>query len=477
MNVDVERIRVTCRANGVDAPRALAARARMAAAARSLPAALDRALGEGLDVGDRIVLDRITAALDFDPLEHDAETVAALWADRIQAALRAALAARPSSLDAAAVPRPAPAAVDAPLDATGARAPAPPARDEIAALVRQLLRAGPAALALTARRLAGDTDTLGRLRRLLSPDERFSLARALTETAGDGPTRPSDRSAASDGRELEPRRAPARRDGPLPASAAGGEAAEWSEQWASAAQSAPDAPAPPDRAAAEQLSATIHRAAQRSAPPAGEPGPAITRAGGLALLYPWLGEHLTSAAEGTDLELVDARRLALAALVDPDDPLAQHDPLVRLLAGAPADARTAHLDQLGDVGDVAAPTDARTAQRDGVSDVTAPSDARTAQRDGIAAADRLLRGFAQLLAGLESATPDWLRAQLMRRPGELSWPAGAGAGPGRLGDGADAVHLKLAASPFDPLLARLPYPLGPFRLPWTPPLQLTIEAR
>jgi hypothetical protein len=165
--------------------------------------------------------------------------------------------------------------------------------------------------------------------------------------------------------------------------------------------------------------------------PAVDPA-ALTRAAGLALLYPWLGDHCRLAEElHPGLDALDVRDAALAALVDPDDPTLADDPLVALLAGRP-DPR---------------PDRARTRIR------------LPAERDVADSAIRVLASFAALLPGFERSTTAFVRQSWIARLGMLD--------PDR-----NAIVLTAAIHPLDVLLPRLPYPVGLIKLPWSPPLSV-----
>jgi hypothetical protein len=154
---------------------------------------------------------------------------------------------------------------------------------------------------------------------------------------------------------------------------------------------------------------------------------------GIVLLYPWLGRFLSDATEAQpDLDPVPVRRLALARLV-PDVAAADSDPLVRFLAGG---------DPNRDESPLAPPTDTR-----GVDEQAAS----------------VLRSFAEALPGFESSSAEFIRRQFIVRRGTLATDP-------------DPAQLVVAALPLDPVLVRLPYPIGLVRLAWTASLSVRIES-
>jgi len=153
----------------------------------------------------------------------------------------------------------------------------------------------------------------------------------------------------------------------------------------------------------------------------------VTRAAGLALLYPWLADvcrEATSLHPGRDEATV--RALALAALVDPDDRSLGADPLITVLSGArePLDRRAPRL-----------------ADADAV----------------LESCDRALLSFASLLPGFASSSPDYVREQWIARAGVLDTTP-------------SPMLLTAATHPLDVVLTRLPYPVALFALPWTAPI-------
>jgi hypothetical protein len=173
-----------------------------------------------------------------------------------------------------------------------------------------------------------------------------------------------------------------------------------------------------------------------------------TRVGGLVLLYPWLAQLCTEM--GTlhpGLDPAAVRRLTLARLADPtstpgtagttataDVADAADDPLVLLLAGCPEDA----------------PPRGQMRALDHAVQVAE-------------ATDRVLTSFASLLPGFEGSSLDYIRDAWVARPGVLD-------------TGRDPVQLLAATSPLDVVLPLLPYPVGLFRLPWTPPITVRFRS-
>jgi hypothetical protein len=156
----------------------------------------------------------------------------------------------------------------------------------------------------------------------------------------------------------------------------------------------------------------------------------LTRAAGLVLLYPWLADHCRRAeALHPELDPVDVREAALAVVVDPDDATLADDPLVRLLAGRPVEA-------------AAGPR------------VRMPL---SSAREVAESATGVLSGFAALLPGFERSSDRFVRDSWVARRGLLDIER-------------DPVMLTAATHPLDVVLARLPYPVGLLKLPWSPPV-------
>ncbi|MGZ4353826.1 MAG: hypothetical protein ACXVZ4_09780, partial [Gaiellaceae bacterium] len=79
------------------------------------------------------------------------------------------------------------------------------------------------------------------------------------------------------------------------------------------------------------------------------------------------------------------------------------------------------------------------------------------------ARDRALASFAATLPGFAGSSAVYLRRWFLRREALVE----------PLADG--TIRVVLEPGPLDPALDLLPYPLGAFRLPWTPPL--AVERR
>jgi hypothetical protein len=159
----------------------------------------------------------------------------------------------------------------------------------------------------------------------------------------------------------------------------------------------------------------------------------LTRAAGLALLYPWLADHCRGAVEAVPLEpAVAVRAVALAALVDADDPALLDDPLVRHLAGV----------------------------REGDPAVPPPRYDTSEVRD---AADGVLRSFAALLPGFAGSSAAFVRREWIERPGLLE-------------SDRDPALLLASGRPLDVVLGALPYPLGLFALPWCGPVTVRFRS-
>lgn len=164
-----------------------------------------------------------------------------------------------------------------------------------------------------------------------------------------------------------------------------------------------------------------------------------TGAGGLVLLYPWLEKLLGSELPPTPVPSGETtgRLWALATLADEEMDGLVLDPLVRLLAGDDP-----HVER------------------------SWPREPSPEERRVLAELAReTLARFATALPGFERSTPGFLRSGFVRR--------GAIVEPGESG----AVRVILEPLPLDPVLIRLPYPLGPFRLPWTPRIDVNLRGK
>jgi Contractile injection system tape measure protein len=403
--VVIERLRIACRSTANDGGEALRVRLRLESIARRhLPRALERSVPWAA-VG---AVSAVQVVLDVDPRDYDDVTLALLWADRIRQRLLAG--SGPS------VSRDTAASGWAPVVGVDAQRP-----------LSELLRGDdPETVAL--RALAGDEGALASLLAACSrPGDRAAVLDALHRTLRPFVVGLLEEREAAAGRGGGPRAQTDPRSARSPESAAvldRSEAHEPDRQTPSppALRGWRDAVAAADRALSPELARTLASAKH------------VTSVGGLVLLWPWLGTFLEQAtADHADLDEVGVRRLAIARLV-PDLEGADRDDLVRFLAGADLQEPAATLDRLrlgAEVDD---------------------------------AADGVLRAFAAVLPGFERSSLDYLRRELVRRPGLLELDAD----PGRL---------VLPPMPLDPVLALLPYPLGIVRLPWTPALAISLGGR
>ena len=376
-------------------------------AATTLPAALDRALA---DVGD-VRLEHLAVALELSVDDYDDETLAVLWAEAVRTQLladrggRRDVVAPADDADASRGPRSRPSPVDV---VAGARLWTATAGERPAALPSAVLALADPQVAASARPRLDDADwraLVGTIERALAPQARSGPAASPDTTPSwplSGLPQPPDAPAPDDASTGDPpapeAAAPATASRPVPE-------AEVLARLAAVAQVAPEGGAPVVLAD-------------------------LTRAAGLVLLYPWLADHCRRAeALHPRLDPVDVRELALAAVVDPDDPTLADDPLVRLLAGR--------------------------ARGDGVE-----PRARmllNGAREIAESADGVLAGFVGLLAGFERSSEPFVRASWIVRAGLLDADR-------------DPVLLTAATHPLDVLLPRLPYPVGLLKLPWSPPV-------
>ncbi|KQY42949.1 contractile injection system tape measure protein [Cellulomonas sp. Root137] len=383
-------------------------------AARTLPGALDRALADLADVE----LDRLTVLLP-DPGDHDDATLAILWADGIrQAALAAGARLRARAADDG---DPAGEGTD-PLPAADGTPPVRAAPDlaALADAVSAWLAAGsgtpmPPGLvgALT------EPDVAAAVLRLVGPERARTLVAALERAAGrlrfglPGTGPGAAPTVAPPGRPV-----PARAGEPAPATERGDDIPDDTVTTTAAHTVAAAA------RALHALSGPV--ATDADVVPTG-----VTRCAGLVLTYPWLVDLCRLASDlHPGAEPSHARRVALAALADPDDPDLVDDPLVRFLAGAPQDAAPAAvLVPLGRADEVRA------------------------------AADDVLHRFVALLPGFEGSSDGFVRASWLLRAGLLDVDH-------------DPAVLVARTAPLDVVLPLLPYPLGVLRLPWTPVLSV-----
>jgi hypothetical protein len=433
MRTDVGRLRIVCRGLGTDNARALAIRRRLEAVARGeLPAALERT---GL-APDDTDLDRVTVRLELDPDDYDDVTLATLWATWIRDAVEAAVGS------AGAAPGNTTAQVEA-ADVHLANDPSADS-DDLATTVRALVRAG----------LAGRGEGLVRLAQLVVGDPE-KVVRFVLEAAG-----PGRLAQLADGMRTWARVATGARSIP----GAGTSAHPPAVRSAIADDGRPivdAAQADPARvlraAATDLLAAAGVASAGRDTTPRTQAGdrrpvdtshggiaprrrPIDTRVSGLGLLWPWLRAYLDHGAAGLEgRAAIRARRIALAALAaaTPDEASAWDlDPLVRLLAGD----------------DVAGPT---------------PEPAAFDRALGVALRDRadgVLASFAQLLPGFAGSSAAFISREIVLGSGDVELRP-------------DLVRLRIGRRALDPVIDRLPYPLGLIRLPWTPPIELRRGAR
>ncbi|KRB37861.1 contractile injection system tape measure protein [Microbacterium sp. Root180] len=381
-------------------------------AARTLPVALDRALG---DVDDAEI-DAIVVSIDEDVLALDDEAIAAVWADAIRAALIAeGVPTRRRASDAALPGR--------------TTAPTGPRSERDAEAVRRRV------LAWAESSWPRGPVPVGALR----------LAARASSGAGGGVADPGDVELGARIREAledELRRRPRRGDAPAPRRTGDTSAPRVPvpEVRPATGTPRPDAPPPhPDpveaAAAAEaERSRALAFLADALADLVRDGGAdesvdldQVTRAAGLALLYPWLADHCRGAVDAFPFEPpASVRAAALAALVDPDDPDLVDDVLVRHLAGV----------------------------REGDPAVSAPRYDTATMRD---AADGVVRSFASLLPGFGTSSAAFIRREWLERPGLLD-------------TGRDPALLLAHARPLDVVLDALPYPFGLFALPWCRPV-------
>ena len=386
-------------------------------AARRLPDALGRALS---DLGD-VEVPHLVVALDASVAEHDDETLAVLWADAVRTELLAVGAsARRASRGAATA-----------AGSSPGRDVAPASAEEVAGVAR--------------RWLAGDRSVVpGPLLRLAEP----GLARRVAARLG--PEAWADLVAAfvALGRRPGAPTGPgtARRGAASPGS---GPAAGYAASGAPAAPGNPPARTDPPEAPAELRAladlasngvprwpgVTPERATD-SAPTDLDPT-TLTRAAGLVLVYPWLGDHAEAAAEQhPELDPVEVREAALALVADPAEPGLVHDPLVRLLAGRE--------DPLAGSG--GRPGDAPRAPLPREDEVRASAEA-------------LLASFAALLPGFADSSADFVRQAWVQRLGLLE-------------PDTHPARLTAATHPLDVVLSALPYPRELVRLRWSPLLSV-----
>jgi hypothetical protein len=395
------------------------ARRLAAVAARALPAALERAMA---GVGD-VRLDRVEVSLDLDPADYDDETLAILWADAIRARVLATTPSprpptrlAPSVTAAAPVRTPAPAEVLAEVRDWLAAAGRPPLRRP-SILPAAVVALGDPVVARAVRAVAGPgewarllaaLDNALRTTETVAPegeDPPLTVESEVTEPAAPAPVAPSGPVAGAAGAWV-----PAR-----------GERVAVLDMLAALAELTAAHAGPADPAT---VAATV-------TPAVGVDLATVTRSAGLVLLYPWLADHCRQAqALHPDLDGLDVREAALAAIVDPADPTLADDPLVGLLAG--------RLD---------APVERRVRVELDRQDEVAASGAR------------VLASFAVLLPGFGNSTGMFVRDSWIRRLGVVHRDR-------------DPALLVAATHPLDVVLPLLPYPFGLVKLPWSPPLSV-----
>lgn len=482
MNGRIDLLHVRCA--GGDGEAADLVRRRLAETARNhLPEALGRALA---DDRRRIFAERVRVELDFDPAEYDDVTVAALWAGRIERALREEQdgpgppAGSVQGLRVFASEREFLAGALREAAETGRLAwvygelPCGAGERSAGEILRSLR--SPAQVAAAAQALARDEALSRTVFHALEAGDRIDLveafvgerawpqARALFPPA---PVRGDAAAGREPAGERAARSAPGGSAGSAELACGAGEDGVARRgpsfgAWEAAVRAAAAARTPPFRFArtgsppgaksparpeatrdsarpgpAGGPSGAVHetaRAGERGsgprlvAPSAAEGAPRgrlrglepgeerWSLVGGLVLLQPWLESYLDPEAVPDDA----ARVAALVELAGPTSPELALDPLVRVLAGAPLD--------------------------DELADAELPLELDAAA---------VLERFAAALPGFGASSPRFLRVHFVAR-GALVAPVGD-----RL------VRVVLEPLPLDPLLELLPYPLAPFRLPWT----------
>lgn len=389
-------------------------------AARALPVALDRALADLADgeVGDILV------TLDPGVLGLDDDAIAVVWADAIRAALiaegmsagrrgddvdrprRSVSAGRERSRRASEASR---RRARSWAESASPRGPVP------AGALRWAAQASPPGWR---EGIDDPRDEEGgrRVRAALREELRFRRVRPTDAPGRDGPVAEAFAPAPATGRRPATSGIPGSERAPLPPEPA-------------------DAAATGDAghdAIAELAEALAGLVADRRGD---EPVDLarLTRAAGLALLYPWLADHCRGAVDAVPLEPAHAvRAVALAALVDADDPALLDDPLVRHLAG----------------------------MRDADPAVPPPRYDTSEVRD---AADGVLRSFAALLPGFAGSSAAFVRREWIERPGLLERDR-------------ETALLLAHVRPLDVVLGALPYPLGLFALPWCGPVTVRFRS-
>ncbi|MGC4174834.1 contractile injection system tape measure protein [Demequina sp.] len=399
----------TVRIRGRDAARL----ARVAATV--LPAALEGALA---DLGD-CRIDEVRIAVDVDPFADDA-TIATLWAGAIRAELLLLGASRVAPATANGTSRNgavAPSLPDAVAAARSWLASTPPRGGLPGAVLRTLAEALAAATASGANATAAEQPgTSGRVGAASTPELAALANELLAALAAPWSGHPASPPRPEDAAEHPASTSETRAQGDVTAAqnTASGRQVRQGERGAM----------PQIAHLAAELSALAELVPSHEAlDPA-----ALTAAAGLAIVYPWLADHArASMALHPGIDEATVRAHAFAALVDPTDVGLVHDPFVRLLAGV--------AEPLGE-------------------QVPLPH-----AREVHESAERVLASFASLVPGFERSSAAFVRGEWIARRGLVD-------------DGRDPVLLTATSHPLDVVLGRLPYPLGLFRLPWSPPVMV-----
>jgi hypothetical protein len=385
-------------------------------AATALPGALDRALAGLPDAR----IDGVTVHLDLDLADYDDATLATLWADAIRAQVVRHVGATRGLPDATAGhTKESPSAPVTREDAVGAARswlaqaePRGPVPREALALAKLVPRDGPTHSDEEARAILLALDAaLARPRRAAQPPRRTRPPAEMEAAPPDVPPREGAAPTGSSTRDLAT---------PPPSAETPTRDAVHDSSDGHIANDQPLV-----AAALARITAVADVAADQ---PVGIDLDSVTAAAGLALLYPWLADHCRTAMElHPGLDDAAVRAHALAAIVDPGDPSLLEDPLVLCLAGALAPLRDqAELPRAREVAD---------------------------------SAEAVLTSFATLLPGFAESSAEFVRGEWIRRVGLLDTVA-------------DPVRLTAATHPLDVVLSRLPYPLGLFKLPWSPPVMV-----
>ncbi len=385
------------------------------AAARELPAALENALGDL----DDIDIDGIDVRLDFDPELVDDATIALLWAEAIRVEVLAAGASttgrrerlRATREAARRHPSRAVSTVADALAAASAWLAAPPPRGPVpvtALLLAEPTVADRAIAAVGRRRWAALVRELDQA--LSAPRGPAATSTARAKGPASSPSFPGH-TETPEATEVAGRRENLRAS-------------------ASASQRAPedsaDDRARPDRerAAASRVGALTDLV---------DPDQTkldldtVTRAAGLALLYPWLADVCRASTElHPHREESEVRALTLAVVVNPDNTTLVQDPFITLLAGR-------------------------------VETVANDAPPLRHLADVRSACEGALRSFASLMPGFTESSPTFVRQQWVARAGIVDIDR-------------DPALLTAATHPLDVVLTMLPYPVALFALPWTRPI-------